>query len=68
MEINHEFAMQVLSILKTVFQRQATEVVLIEQTKVCVILNNKGEWNGSKLSRVILEIGNKGEQKDYNGQ
>ena len=42
--------------------------MLIEQTKASVIMNSKGEWNGSKLPRVILEVGNEVDQKDYTGQ
>ena len=68
METHPEFTMQVLSVHKTALHRQVTEAVLIERTKASVIMNSKGEWNGSKLPRVILEVGNKVNQKDYNGQ
>ena len=68
METHPEFTMQVLSVHKTALHRQVTEAVLIERTKANVIMNSKGEWNGSKLPRVILEVGDKVNQKDYNGQ
>ena len=67
METHPDFTMQVLSVHKTALHRQVTEAVLIEWTKASVIMNSKEEWNGSKLPRVILEVGDKVDLKDYNG-
>ena len=49
--------MKVLSKHKTAMERQNAELVRIETEKVDILLNSKDEWNGSKIPRVVLEIG-----------
>ena len=51
--------MKVLSKHQTAMERQITKLVRIETEKVDILLNSKDEWNGSKILRVVLEIGDR---------
>ena len=53
---------------KTPFNRQVYESVAIILCKADYRLNRKGEWNGAKIPKMIVEVGEEAEQKDYNGQ
>ena len=49
-------------------KRQISEAVWILSGEADLILNSKGEWNGSIIPRLALEIGAKVVQHDYQGQ
>ena len=66
LETHPPFSMKVLGRYKTALQRQVAEAVFIDNNQADIIMNSKGEWNGSKLPRVVLEIGDKVNQLDYN--
>ena len=53
---------------RTPLARQIHEAVKIAHCKANLILNRKGEWNGSQLPRLAIEVGDKVEQVDYNGK
>ena len=44
---------------RTPLGRQVSEGVEINQCKADIIMNSKGEWNGSRLPRMIIERGDK---------
>ena len=52
------YYMKILRRHKTAMSRQISESVLIELSSADIIMNSKGEWNGSRIPRVILEVGN----------
>ena len=59
--------MKVLSKHKTAMERQITKLVRIETEKVDILLNSKDEWNGSKILRVVLEIGDRVTNEQWGG-
>ena len=50
---------------KTLLYRQVGESVKINYNKSDIIMNSKGEFNGSKLPRIVIEIGEDVETEDY---
>ena len=52
-----KFAMKVLRSHKTPLTRQIHESVEIDNSQAKIIMNSKGEWNGSRIPRVVIEVG-----------
>ena len=42
---------------KTALQRQLREALNIERSEASVVLNKKNEWNGSRILRLRVEVG-----------
>ena len=51
------FNMKVLRSHRTPLSRQVHESVEIDSSKADIVMNSKGEWNGSRLPRIIIEVG-----------
>ena len=58
------FHMNLLRKHKLAFTRQVSEGIEIERCKSDLILNRKGEWNGSCLPRMAVEVKEKVELKE----
>ena len=56
--------MKVLRGHKTPLTRQVQESVEINNSKASIIMNSKNEWNGSKLPRIIIEVGEDVNEED----
>ena len=52
-----DFSMKVLRGHKTPLTRQIQEGVEIEFSEAKIIMNSKGEWNGSRIPRIVIEVG-----------
>ena len=52
-----EFSMKVLRSHRSPLTRQIQESVEISNSQASVIMNSKGEWNGSKIPRIVIEVG-----------
>ena len=63
-----EFNMKVLRRFKTPLARQISEAVLIESSRADQVLNSKGEWGGSRLPRLTVEVGDRVSQVEYQGK
>ena len=59
-----EFKMKVVRGHKSPLTRQIQEGVEIECSTDDLVLNSKGEWNGSRLPRLRIEVGEKLENDD----
>ena len=62
-----KFKMRVLRSHRTPMSRQIQEAVEIENSKADILMNSKGEWNGSRIPRIVIEVGEKiqeGEEKN----
>ena len=55
------YKMKVEKVHRTPLVRQVAEGVEIATCDADVIMNSKGEWNGSKLPRMVIERGDKHE-------
>ena len=51
------YRMKVIRAHRTAMQRQIEEGVEIDHSKADILLNSKGEWNGSKLPKIVMETG-----------
>ena len=51
--------MKIEKVHRTPLVRQVSEGVEIARCKADVVMNSKGEWNGSKLPRMVIERGDK---------
>ena len=63
-----KFEMKLLRCHKSAFERQIHEAVYIQMGHRDITLNSKSEWNGDRIPRIVLEVKDQVEQKDYNGQ
>ena len=54
-----KFRMKVLRSHRAPLSRQIQEGVEIENSTAKIIMNSKGEWNGSRIPRVVIEVGEK---------
>ena len=59
--------MKVVRSHMTPLARQIHESVEIEWSQAKIILNSKGEWNGSRIPRVRVEVGEKLEDEEFEG-
>merc|ERR1712208_107992 len=48
----------------TALQRQIREALDIEGSRADVVLNEKGEWNGSRIPHLRVEVGNTIEEEE----
>ena len=62
------FDMKLLRCHKSAFERQIHEAVYIQMGHRNITLNNKSEWNGDKIPRLVVEVQDQANQKDYNGE
>ena len=53
------FKMKLIKKNKSALQRQIREALEIEGSGAEVVLNMKGEWNGSRIPRIRVEVGDK---------
>ena len=58
------FSMKVLRSHKAALSRQVHESVEIECSKAKYVLNSKGEWNGSRIPRIRIEVGEELEEDE----
>ena len=61
------FSMKILRKHSKPLSRQLQEATLIENSKVDIMLNSKGEFNGARVPRVVVEIGSRTLTKEYAG-
>ena len=61
-EVN--FSMKVGNSHRTPLTRQIQESVKIENSKAAILLNSKSEYHGSRIPRVVIEVGNKIEDEN----
>ena len=57
--VESDFSMKVLRQHKTPLARQIQESVEIQMSQDDVVMNSKGEYNGSRVPRITIEIGAK---------
>ena len=62
-----EWRMKVVRMFKRPLQRQVSEGVTIEKSKVEFRLNSKSEWNSARIPRLQVEIGDWTPATDYRG-
>ena len=62
-----DFKMKILRSHKTPLTRQVHEGVEINSSKADIIMNSKGEWNGSRIPRVVIEVGEKIQDDEDDG-
>ena len=60
--------MKVIRGHRTPLTRQIHESVAIENSSAEKLMNSKGEYNGSKIPRIVIEVGDQVETEDWNGQ
>ena len=60
--------MEVVERHQSPMSRQIHEGVELETCKAQVVMNSKSEWNGSKIPRIMIEVGEDIEQDDTNGK
>ena len=51
---------------RTTLQRQIKEALSIEGSMADIILNKKSEWNGSKIPRLRVEVGEQLDNEERN--
>ena len=61
-EIEHSgekvgFRMKIVKGHRSPLTRQIHEAVEIQYSKADIVMNSKGEWNGAKIPRVVIEVG-----------
>ena len=61
------YSMSILRRHKTPLARQMHEATEIECSKAGIIMNSKGEFNGSRVPRVVIEVGARTLTTDYDG-
>ena len=54
-----QFKMKVIKSHRTPLSRQVQESIEIEYSKADIVMNSKGEWNGSRIPRIVVEVGEK---------
>ena len=72
-ELHHEgaretYIMRVVRTHRKPVTRQIHEATLIDTSKAHVILNSKSEYNGAKIPRIRMEVGDRVLTYDYLGQ
>ena len=63
-----DFTMKVIRSHRTPLTRQIHESVEIENSSANILMNSKGEYNGSKIPRIVIEVGDKLENEEWPGQ
>ena len=56
--------MKVVRSHKTPMTRQVHESVEIEYSSAKIVMNSKGEWNGSRIPRIRIEVGDQLQEED----
>ena len=62
-----EFEIKVVSAHRTAISRQVAEAASIINNKDEFVMNSKSEYNGVKIPRLVVEVGDKVWTADYNG-
>ena len=63
-----KFSMKVTGSHRTPLTRQIQESVKIENSTANILMNSKSEYNGSRIPRVVIEVGSRVETEDWPGQ
>ena len=63
-----KFGMKVLRSHRSPLTRQIQESVEIEYSKADIIMNSKGEWNGSRIPRIVIEVGDEIQEEEQEEQ
>ena len=61
------YIMRVVQSHKRAVTCQVQEATMIDRSKANVILNSKSEYNGARLPRIRMEVGDKVLTRDYEG-
>ena len=59
-----KFGMKVLRSHRSPLTRQIQESIEIEHSKADIVMNSKGEWNGSRIPRIVIEVGDKIQEEE----
>ena len=62
------FSMEILRRHKSPLTRQIHESVAIENSSARFLMNSKSEYNGSKIPRLVVEVGDQVDTEDWQGQ
>ena len=62
-----KFSMKVIASHRTPLTRQVQESVEIDNSKAKILLNSKSEYNGSKIPRVVIEVGDQIKEENWQG-
>ena len=63
-----KFKMRVVRGHKTPLTRQIQESVEIESSSANIVMNSKCEYNGSRIPRIVIEVGDRLETESWPGQ
>ena len=66
--IKINFKMKIVCGHKSPLSRQIHESVAIENCTAKVVMNSKGEWNGSRIPRIRIEVGENIRDEDEEGK
>ena len=64
-EVN--FSMKIVRSHRTPLTRQIHESVEIEHSSAKILMNSKSEYNGSRIPRIVIEVGDRIETDDWQG-
>ena len=59
-----DFKMKIVRRHKTPLTRQIHEAVEIQYSTAAAVLNSKGEWNGARIPRIVIEVGEEIKDED----
>ena len=60
--------MEILKSFRKPLERMIAESVEIEKGSADVVMNSKGEWGGSRIPRITIEVGEKVLTEDFRGR
>ena len=62
------FKMEIVRKHKSPLTRQIHESVAIENSSAKILMNSKSEYNGSKIPRIVVEVGDQVDTEDWGGK
>ena len=62
------YSMRVERQHRSALTRQVHESTVIQHSKCDILLNSKGEWNGPRIPRISIEVGDRTISQEYSGQ
>ena len=63
-----KFSMKIVRGHRTPLTRQIHESVEIENSKAVILMNSKSEYHGSRIPRIVIEVGDRVETEDWQGK